>query len=353
MSPMSTIKDWLTKYAGTTEALYLICVVVLITLAVVFLGLYLSPIITALIFAFVLNDVVEFLTRLKFPRPLAIFTVVALFLGLAIALFLGILPLVSQQLEQLINNIPALVDSVREIGEKLSTEYPDLFSPTYLDVVIDALQRRLTEFGGAVIQGLFTQIPNFIAVLVFLALVPICLFFLLKDRRLIVEWVKLFVPNDSPVLERVGKEMSHQISRYIRGKFIEICLVGLSSYVVFELFGLNYAVLLGLLVGLSVIVPFIGAVLVTIPVLLVAILQFGWSLDLLYVLIAYSVIQVLDGNVLVPVLFSKAVNLHPIAIIAAVLVFGGLWGIWGVFFAIPLALLIKTLMEAWPRAEIG
>lgn len=65
----------------------------------------------------------------------------------------------------------------------------------------------------------------------------------------------------------------------------------------------------------------------------------------------YSVIQALDGNVLVPLLFSEAVNLHPIAIILSVLVFGGLWGFWGVFFAIPLATLVKALYNAWPRTD--
>ena len=64
--------------------------------------------------------------------------------------------------------------------------------------------------------------------------------------------------------------------------------------------------------------------------------------------IGYGVIQALDGNVLVPFLFSEAVNLHPIAIILAVIVFGGMWGLWGVFFAIPLATLVKAVLNAWP-----
>ena len=65
----------------------------------------------------------------------------------------------------------------------------------------------------------------------------------------------------------------------------------------------------------------------------------------------YIVIQMLDGNVLVPLLFSEAVNLHPVAIIVAVLFFGGIWGLWGVFFAIPLATLIKAVINAWPKRE--
>ena len=66
-------------------------------------------------------------------------------------------------------------------------------------------------------------------------------------------------------------------------------------------------------------------------------------------MIAYAIIQALDGNVLVPLLFSEALNLHPVAIIVAILVFGGLWGFWGIFFAIPLATVVQAVLKAWPR----
>jgi len=105
---------------------------------------------------------------------------------------------------------------------------------------------------------------------------------------------------------------------------------------------------LAFLVGLSVIVPYVGLIAVTIPVLIIAYLQFGWGGSFIYVMVGYGIIQSIDGMVLVPLLFSEAVNLHPIAIITAVLVFGSWWGLWGVFFAIPLATLVKAIMTAWP-----
>lgn len=94
---------------------------------------------------------------------------------------------------------------------------------------------------------------------------------------------------------------------------------------------MQYAVLLGVLVGLSVLIPYIGAAAVTVPVAMVALFQWGLTPEFWWLLVAYGIIQALDGNVLVPILFSEAVNLHPVAIIVAVLVFGGLWGFWGVF----------------------
>lgn len=100
--------------------------------------------------------------------------------------------------------------------------------------------------------------------------------------------------------------------------------------------GLNYALLLAVLMGLQVILPYIGATLVTFPVLGVAYFQFGLTNDdFMAIVIAYAIIQAVDGVLLVPLLFSEAVNLHAIAIIVAILFFGGLWGFWGVFLAIP------------------
>jgi len=110
--------------------------------------------------------------------------------------------------------------------------------------------------------------------------------------------------------------------------------------------------LLAVVVGLSVVVPYVGATVVTFPVLLVAWFQWGWGQDFVWVAVAYLVIQALDGNVLVPLLFGEVVNLHPIAIIVAILVFGGLWGFWGVFFAIPLATLVNAVIRAWPRSQL-
>ncbi len=132
---------------------------------------------------------------------------------------------------------------------------------------------------------------------------------------------------------------------------VEIFVVGTVTYLSFVFFNLNYAVLLGVLVGLSVLVPYIGATIVTIPVVLVGLFQFGPNETFLYLMITYLVIQALDGNLLVPLLFSETNNLHPVAIITAVLFFGGIWGFWGVFFAIPLATLFVAVTDAMNESK--
>jgi putative permease len=108
-------------------------------------------------------------------------------------------------------------------------------------------------------------------------------------------------------------------------------------------------VLLAVLVGISVLIPYVGAVLVSVPVILIGLYQWGFNASFFYMIISYLIVQAIDGNVIVPLIFSEAVSLPPVIIIVAVLIFGGLWGFWGVFFAIPLAALVKAILNAWPK----
>ena len=181
-----------------------------------------------------------------------------------------------------------------------------------------------------------------------MVVVPLLIFFFLQDKASITNWLKRFLPNDMGLASKVWHDVDIKIGNYVRGKIIEILVVGFATYLPLAIMGMEYAALLSLLVGLSVIIPFVGAVAVSIPVVLIAFFQWGFTADFVTLIVAYSIVQFLDGNILVPLLFSEVVNIHPAAIIIAVLVFGGLWGVWGVFFAIPLATLVQTVINTWP-----
>ena len=116
--------------------------------------------------------------------------------------------------------------------------------------------------------------------------------------------------------------------------------------------GLKYSLLLSFICGVSVIIPYIGAFAATIPIILVGYFQWGTSAEFWYVIIGHLIIQVVDGNIIVPILFSDAVNIHPLAILIAILFFGSIWGLWGVFFAIPLAVFLNTLINIWPITKV-
>ena len=152
------------------------------------------------------------------------------------------------------------------------------------------------------------------------------------------------------MLRQVWVEMDDQLSNYARGKALEIVIVGSAAALIFMYFDLQYIALLSILVGFSVLIPFLGAFIVTLPVAVLGLVQFGLTFDFWLLMGVYLVLQILDGYLLVPILFSDAVKLHPVIIMLAVFVFGAMFGFWGVFFAIPIATLIKAIWNSWPES---
>ena len=348
---VDVIGEWIDRYFSNEEAIFVVVSLVVGFVVLLTLGTVLAPILTGLVFAFLLEGAVARLEQLKVPRLLAICLVEVLFLGTLIALLVGVLPLVWRQLGDLVNALPGFIDRLRELAQDLSQTYPEFIPANAVNEWIAALTPEVTALGRTLLQGLVAQLPNVLGLLIFVILAPIALFFFLKDKRRMLASLGRLLPRKRGLLDQVGSVMNVQIGNYMRGKVVEILIVGIVTFMAFSLLGLNYAALLGLLVGISVLIPYVGAAVVTIPVAAVGLLQFGWTTDFLIVIVVYAIIQALDGNVLVPFLFSKAVNLHPIAIIVAVLVFGGIWGFWGVFFAIPLATLVKAVYNAWPNQD--
>ncbi|HAD08331.1 MAG TPA: AI-2E family transporter [Porticoccaceae bacterium] len=343
------LERWIHRYFADDEALVLSGILLATLVVIITLGDILAPVLAALVFAFLLQGVVNLLKRWRLPHLAAVIIVFTSFVGLLFAIMVFLFPIVIQQSSNLIQEVPGMVRYWHDSLLLLPEKYPQLISEARLAEIMTYVQRESAHFAEAAVTFSVSKVPNVIVVMVYLVLVPLMIFFMLKDRQYLVLMLTDMLPERRPVMDQVWQEMNLQIANYVRGKAAEVFIVGSVTYICFSLLGVNYAALLALLVGLSVVIPYIGAVVVTVPVLLVGLFQWGWGSEFLWLFIAYSVIQFLDGNVLVPLLFSEAVNLHPIAIILAVLLFGGVWGFWGVFFAIPLATLIKALYNAWPR----
>ena len=330
-------KNWADNYFSDEEAVYLLVVLIAAGLVIAFFGGMLAPVLAALVIAYLMQGLVSALERRGMRRLLAVNLVFALFLGVLIATLVVLLPMVWRQTVLLVQDqLPHVLGNGEAWLKELPEHYPEIISMEQVNSIVAVIQREVAEAGQGVLTLSLASIPNLVEVMVFLVLLPLLVFFFLKDRETIVNWMLGFLPKRRRILAHVWHEMDGQIANYVRGKAIEILLVGSATFIAFLLLGMNYTVLLAVMVGLSVVVPYIGATVVTLPVAAVAYVQFGWSGDFALVMVVYGVIQFVDGNILVPLLFSEAVNLHPVAIITAILLFGGMWGLWGVFFAIPL-----------------
>jgi len=304
----------------------------------------------SIVLAYLLEGMVGKAESMNVPRLPAVYLVFSAFMACLVFLLFYLMPIVSQQAVELVQHIPEILNRAQTGIMSLPEMYPQLISESKIQQMMFAVQRELLTYGQSILSNSAASVMGLVSVMIYLFLVPMMVFFLLKDKQILIAWFLQFMPKDRNLTVRVWEEVDVQIGNYVRGKFGEVFILWAVSYVTYAMMGLNYAMLLAVLMGLQVIIPYIGATLVTFPVLGVAFFQWGLGGDeFMYVVIAYSIIQALDGVLLVPVLFSEAVNLHAIAIIVAILFFGGLWGFWGVFLAIPLATVVKAVLTAWPR----
>jgi putative permease len=341
---MQVLTAWFKEKMSDTELVMLIASLIVIFTLLILLGDTLAPLFVAIALAYVLDGIVALLHRCRIPRLGGIILV-----GIGTLLFilftlLAVLPLLTEQIGRLVMQVPAYVGSIRDYLQSLQEQYAGWINPGYVQQLFGMIAGKLQQWGGDLVSFSLSTIPGLITLLVYAVLVPVLVFFLLKDKMALLGWSKRFLPDERVLLQKVWNEVDIQIGNYIRGKFWEMLIVGVVTWIALWWFDHEYALLLGALTGVSVWVPFVGAAVVTIPVVLLSLFQWGATEAALYALLAYSVVQLLDANVLVPWLFSEVVNLHPIAIVVAILIFGSLWGVLGVFIAIPMAALVQAVL---------
>ena len=347
---LEMLRNWYIRRLSDPQTMGLLAILLFGFLAIYFFGNLIAPLLIAIVLAYLLEMPIRFLNlRLRFPRIMATILVFGSFISIATIFFLILVPMLWNQSISLLSDLPAMFNKLNEWLLNLPEHYPELIDYSMVDSIFNSVREKILGFGESVVKLSLTSIMNLVSLGIYAFLVPLTMFFMLKDKKELLQGVSRFLPRNRHLAFKVWIEMQQQISNYIHGKLLEILIVTLITYIIFLIFGLNYPLLLAFAVGLSVLVPYIGAVLVTIPVALVALFQFGVSPTFWYIIIAFAISQLLDGNLLVPYLFSEAVNLHPLAIIISVLIFGGLWGFWGVFFAIPLATLVKAVLNALPE----
>ena len=341
-------KNWMDRYFSDEEAVLLLALLAAGLVVILTMGVVLAPMIASVVIAFLMQGMVARLKHWGLPHWLSVTITFLVLIAIVATIVLVLVPVIWQQATRFFSEVPRMVRELQDLMLLLPERYPHLISEQQVEQMMSATSSEIGYLGQQIVSFSVSNLPVLVTVLVYFVLVPILVFFFLKDSAAIMAWFTRFLPNHRPLMSRIWQEMNQQIAKFVRGKVLEIGIVGLVSYGVFTFLGLNYSLLLAIAVGLSVLVPYIGAAVATIPVAMVGFVQWGWGSEFIYLLLTYGVIQALDGNVLVPLLFSEAVNLHPVAIILAVLVFGGFWGFWGVFFAIPLATLVKAILYAWP-----
>ena len=346
---LSLLFQWYKRRFSDPQAIGLLAILLAAFCILFFFSGLLAPLLVALVLAYLLEWPVVRLQRIGCSRSWATSIVLILFAGILLVMVLIVAPVAWQQGINLTRDLPNMLNKLYVSAAALPQRFPALVDAGIIDIIVENLRSRLTGLGESLVRYSLASLVGLMTLMIYLVLVPLMVFFLLKDKEQMLNAVRRVLPRNRGLAGTVWKEMNQQITNYIRGKVLEMAVTGVVSWIAFLVLGLNYALLLAVLVGVSVLIPYVGALAVTLPVTGVGLFQWGLSSDFWTLMVVYLVIQALDGNVLVPVLFSEAVNLHPLVIILSVVIFGGLWGFWGVFFAIPLATLVKAVVRAWPE----
>ncbi|MDT8408661.1 MAG: AI-2E family transporter [Wenzhouxiangellaceae bacterium] len=347
---LEQIRQWYKRNFTDPQVVILAILLILGVVLVMTFGQMLAPVFASIVVAYLLEAIVARLVAFGMPRLISVLTVFTGFMAILLVLFFGITPMITRQLAQALAELPEYIRQIQNVLAQLPERYPQIVGDAQVNDILGEIRDYVASYSKTVVSP--SGLMYLIGLVVFLVLMPILVFFFLKDKELILAWFRRYLPRNRGLAMTVWREVDCQIGNYVRGKALEILIVWIVSFVTFSLLDLPFAMLISMLVGFSVLIPYIGAAIVTIPVAIVAFIDFGFSIEMAWVMGAYAFIQLLDGNVLVPVLFSEVVSLHPVAIIVAVLVFGGIWGFWGVFFAIPLATLVNAVLRAWPRSTV-
>ena len=337
---------FISRFFSNEESVYFAILLFISFFFILFFGNILLPVIVSIVIAFLLNGLLKTLVQMNLSYRLSLSITLLVFFGFYLSLFLA-LPSLGTQINNLLQNLPTIVNTF----QSTLTEMNDYFSEEDLELIFSNLSNQINSLLGSALGQLAGTISLMFNAILYAIMIPLMVFFFLKDKDQLLPLASVILPKENDFMQSVFSEMNDQLFNYVTGKFLEMIIVGSVSYALFAILGLPYAVLIAILVGLSVIIPIFGAILVTIPVVLIGLYEWGLSDNFYWLLGIYLLIQMLDGNVLVPILFSNRNNLHPVVIIIAVLFFGGIWGFWGLFFAIPLATFIKAIINSWPEPE--
>ncbi|GIO67686.1 AI-2E family transporter [Paenibacillus sp. JTLBN-2024] len=317
------------------------------------------PIILTGIVYYLLNPIVDFLERHKVGRLQSILLLYVLIIGIIAVLLTLVIPVIRQQIMDLVTNFPAYSEMIRVqvehlMGSKLINQIQESinFDPQEM---IRTVSEKASTFLNKTWTGIGGVLGNIIEVVLAIVTVPFILFYLLKDGKKLPGFILGFVPTKlRGETSRVMNEMNHQISSYIRGQIIVSFCIGVLLFIGYIIIGLKYSLILAVIAAFTSVVPYLGPAIAITPALIVAAVTS--PMMLLKMIIVWTVVQLIEGKFISPQVMGKTLKIHPITIIFVILTSGNLFGIVGVLLAVPGYAVLKVVVShiyRWFKVRSG
>ncbi len=240
MTVLDVFQKWYKRYLFEEEAILLLVLLTISIALLMTIGDILAPLLASIVLAYLMQGLSSRLERLGLPQWVGVSVAYVVFVGAFFAVSLGILPLAWRQLVSLVSELPRMLEHGRQLLSVLPAQYPDYITADQLNNYVSVAQRELATFGQTLLTRTVASIPGILTVMVYMVLIPILVFFFLKDRELILNWLAGFLPRERPLLTKIWVEMNVQFANYARGKVVEVIVVGAVSYFAFASLGLKY-----------------------------------------------------------------------------------------------------------------
>lgn len=339
-----------TKYLGSSPLKLVFQVLGLLVAAVLAylirrqLLAVITPLLIALAAAYILNPVVIWLQQRRIKRIYSVFIIYLVFFGLLTALFASFIPLAAEEFSNLGETIPQYTQQVQGLLDRFYSAADRLYLPESvrhaLEDSLDNLENRLGEQLARIpeitidaARGMF----NFVLVLMMT-------FYFLKDFSLVRDSIYMMIPRKNRSQARkILHEIDYSLGKYIRGQLILALIVAIATYLSLLLLGVDFALILAILAGVTNVIPYFGPFIGAVPAVLVALLQ-SPALAVKTVL-AFVIIQQAESHLLVPQVLGKSMGLHPLVVIVVLLIGGQLLGIWGMMLAVPFVAVCRIIIR--------
>jgi len=314
--------------------------------AVLFSTLFFPIIITGFLY-FLLNPIVNFLQKYKVPKTLAIIIIYVVVIGLIILAIGSVIPMISKQITELFSNIPNYADqAIRFFNDLNDTkQYKWLLNQEY--VTMSDITAKLNDFAQTIPSSITNSISTIISTMtnitVTIVTVPFLLFYSFKDGNKFPAALSRFFPASyRKEATKILKDTGETLAAYIQGQVMVALFVGTLALIGYWIIGLDYALVMALIVAVTNIIPYVGPLIGGAPAVIIAL--FTSPTQALLVIIVITIAQQIEGNILSPLILGKRLDTHPATIIVLLLVAGNLAGILGMILAVPTYAVAKTIV---------
>lgn len=322
----------------------ILIVVFLITAALYYMKVVFVPLLFSIIFAVMLYPFCLRFEKLGFSKGLASF--VAVFITTIFLILLAYL--IFRQLSIFLQQIPQLSEKTNKIIENIQ-QYASQNLRVKKTSFADNLQQQVNELPNRAAGIVANALPFISGLLIEIFLIPLYVFFLLYYRHFFLEFFyKIFHDSEKTLIDETLEKLEVVIKGYIRGQFFDILIIGGANTIVLYFLGIGYTIVLGFGLAFLCIIPYLGMIIGSVIVILVAVLTTNTTWQPLTAFFVLWFIHIIDSNIVAPTVIGSRISINPLVAIFILFLFGELWGLAGLFLAFPLAAILKVIFDTIP-----